>query len=229
MKKLLLLSIAVNLLLLSVGIKFFFDKGGFRVFGESNSLSYLEGRAQTFKNLNETPDNIVFLGDSLTEGGEWSEMFKNANLVNRGINGETTEGVLNRIEETVDGKPEKLFLMIGINDLEHKVPVSDIIENYENILKTSIGVSPNTKLYVQSVLPNNSDIRAASVPTDEINELNSQIKELAEEYGAKYLNVFESMVDKDGNLNKDFTYDGVHLKQPGYEAWMKNIESAVLE
>jgi lysophospholipase L1-like esterase len=228
-KKVLIVSLILNFVFVSVGGYIFFQKGGFNRFKTQNAATYTEGRILTFKNLQESTHNIVFVGDSLTEGGEWSELFNNSNILNRGINGDNTESVLNRISDIVDGHPKKIFIMIGINDLEHKLGVQETMNNYKKILSLIKETSPNTKIYVQSVLPNNKNIRALAVNTSEIKKLNKGIENLSKHFDATYIDLFSKTVDNSGNLRDELTYDGIHLKAEGYFLWKKAIENFVKE
>jgi len=97
----------------------------------------------------------LFLGDSITDGGEWCELFGDARLKNRGISGDVTWGVLDRLSEVTAGKPVKIFLMIGVNDLARGKTVEEIIANYETIVERIRRETPQTQLYIQSVLPVN--------------------------------------------------------------------------
>lgn len=84
--------------------------------------------------MSNTKGEIIFLGDSITERCEWTELFLNTFLRNRGLSGDKTEGVINRLTEVTESKPDKIFIMIGVNDLRHNVSIEEIIENYKSIL-----------------------------------------------------------------------------------------------
>jgi lysophospholipase L1-like esterase len=81
-----------------------------------------------FTHLNAVakPGSIVFLGDSITDFFRVNEFFPGVYVINRGISGDTTDGVLNRLAESVyELSPSKIFLMIGTNDLGNRaVPFS---------------------------------------------------------------------------------------------------------
>jgi lysophospholipase L1-like esterase len=111
-----------------------------------------------FESLPDARNEIIFLGDSITDFGRWSEMFQNINVKNRGIRADRTDGVLERLQEVVSSSPDKMFIMIGVNDLSWKIKISTIISNYEKILRYILEKSPQTQIFVQSVLPVNEDI-----------------------------------------------------------------------
>jgi lysophospholipase L1-like esterase len=98
--------------------------------------SYYQDKKTHFDTLPKSESEIIFLGDSLSDYCEWSELFPNQRIKNRGIAGDTTNGILNRIDEVIASKPQKLFLLIGINDLERGRRIADIVKNYRLILET---------------------------------------------------------------------------------------------
>ena len=76
------------------------------------------------------------LGDSHTEGIDWRELFPDVKILNRGISGDTSEGVLNRLEEVIGRHSKIVFLMIGGNDLQMGVPVPLVDANIRSIVQT---------------------------------------------------------------------------------------------
>ena len=74
-------------------------------------------RASLFSKLPITSKDIVFIGNSITNGAEWSELFPEKKVKNRGISGDTPEGVYDRLDPVVKGKPAKIFILIGVNDI----------------------------------------------------------------------------------------------------------------
>ncbi|MDR7869043.1 MAG: GDSL-type esterase/lipase family protein [Sporomusaceae bacterium] len=101
---------------------------------------------------------VVFLGDSITYGGDWEDLFPATLVENRGIGGDTTLGLLNRLDQVIALKPSQIFLMIGMNDLCYNRPIPEVIANYRRILGRFREELPDTKVYVQSVLPFNDRI-----------------------------------------------------------------------
>lgn len=82
--------------------------------------TYYYQRASLFESLPVTSEDIIFIGNSITDGGEWHELFNNPHVKNRGISGDTTQGVFDRLDAIVNGQPAKIFLMIGINNVPQK-------------------------------------------------------------------------------------------------------------
>ena len=173
--------------------------------------------------------SIVFLGDSITDEGDWSELFPAVPVENRGIGGDTTLGVINRLNEVIAAKPAEIFLMIGTNDLCFGRPIPEIISNYRFILTRFQAELPSTKVYVESVLPFNDTLfPSRSLRTnDNISRLNVQIKELAKEYDYRYIDLSPAFIDSDGRLPVKYTRDGLHLNDAGYLIWREQIKGLV--
>ena len=110
-------------------------------------------RATLFEELPVTSKDIIFLGNSITNGAEWSELFSNKHVKNRGISGDICMGVYDRLDAVLKGKPAKIFLLIGINDVSRGTS-ADTIVGYIGMIAAKIKKdSPKTRLYLQSVLP----------------------------------------------------------------------------
>lgn len=192
---------------------------------------YWERRASLFESLPTSKKDIIFLGNSITDGAEWAEIFDNPRVKNRGISGDITSGILDRLDPIVKGKPAKLFLLIGINDVSRGISVDSIVGNIRLILERIELESPKTRIYLQSVLPVNDAFdnfkkhasRWAMVP-----EINVELKKLASEKQLTYIDLFSHFTDDSGaKLNPDYTNDGLHLMGEGYLKWKELIESHV--
>ena len=174
--------------------------------------------------------SIVFLGDSITDEGDWAELFPAATVKNRGIGGDTTLGVLNRLDQVVSMKPAKVFLMIGTNDLCYGRSISDTAANYKKIVKRLQTETPTTTIYVESVLPFNETLfPSRGLRTNEnIQLLNLQIRKLAKEQGLEYIDLVPAFSDRDFRLVAEYTSDGLHLNKQGYLTWRDQIKKLVL-
>ncbi|GEC72887.1 Lysophospholipase L1 [Flavobacterium flevense] len=186
----------------------------------------------------ETGD-IVFIGNSITEKiKNWDEAFNKPHVRNRGIAGDLTDGVLKRLNEIVYFKPKAVFIMIGINDLFNKhhkedtgklkydkiIPSAAYVgENILNIAKKVHRQSPDTKIYVRTVLPT----RRAYLKQD-IVVVNTIIKKNEAKGYYQVLDFYSEFVDANGDLFKELTVDGVHLNDKGYEKWI-NFEKPIME
>lgn len=185
-------------------------------------------KVSMFEILPVGQDEIVFLGDSITERCEWNELFSNNKIVQRGISGDVTEGVLGRLSEIIRRKPKKIFLMIGINDLRKGYSIdSVIIVNYQTILQTLRTKLPSVKLFCQSVLPVNINFKDAKTTNNKVTELNLKIENIAKEYDAEFVNLFPLYLDGAGNLKDELTSDGLHINGKGYLIWKEKIEQKV--
>lgn len=183
-------------------------------------------RKSIYEVLPDEENEIIFLGDSITDDGEWSELFKDLKIKNRGIPGDRTDGVLKRMREVVSSLPDKIFLMIGYNDLSRGVEIFDIVTNYEKILQTIRRQSPETEIYIQSVLPVKYDVYEGKVKNDQVIRLNDQLKHLGKRFNATYLDLFSEFSDKDDQLHARFAgKDGLHLNGRAYLKWKSILEN----
>ena len=171
---------------------------------------------------------IVFVGNSITEGGNWSELFPEKNIMNRGIGGDISEGVLKRLDEIIRHQPSKLFISIGTNDIAKGVEQTAILQNYRTILETVKAQSPATKIYVQSVLPVGKDVIFGH-NNEKIVLLNTEIKKLCTQMKITYIDLYQSFIDNTGYLNPAYTNDKLHLMGKGYLVWKGLIEQYVNE
>ena len=180
-------------------------------------------RTSLFEVLPVDRNDIIFLGNSITDGGEWSEIFENPNCKNRGISADRSEWVLERLDPIVKGQPKKLFLMIGINDLAVGVPREQVVENIGKILDRFAQDSPRTKCYVQSMLPVNgkqfSRHSGHYAHSEAIRWINQQLKVLCAERKIPYIDLYSALVNEEGLLDAAYTNDGLHLMGAGYLVW----------
>ena len=154
MKKWFVISLIFNLLIIiSITYIALSWRGYISSFVNDFNKVLYEQRNTMFEAMPVHDSSIVFLGNSITQGANWAELFDNPRIINRGISGDVTEGILGRINEIVRHRPSKLFISIGTNDIGMEIPNKVIIENYQEIIKKVRSASPNTEIYVQSILP----------------------------------------------------------------------------
>ncbi|GKV57261.1 hypothetical protein NCCP2222_32080 [Sporosarcina sp. NCCP-2222] len=165
----------------------------------------------------------VFIGDSISDYGEFQEYFPGEVVLNRGIRNDWTEGVLNRIQEIVDRNPKEAYLMIGVNDIRYGTEADVFKSNVEKIVDSFEG--KDTRLAIQSILPVNNGIFGNEVTNVKVKRFNSILQQIAEDKGIKYFDLYSSFIDKNGQLDKQFTVDGLHLNGKGYEVWVDRIRS----
>lgn len=190
--------------------------------------TYYDQRKSLFEILPDTKNEIIFLGNSITDGSEWSELLENAHAKNRGISGDTSEGVLFRLYQVTRVAPAKVFLLIGINDLARNISPDTVYVNICRIVSTIRTKSPKTKIYVQSILPVNNTFKtfaSHTCRTPQVKELNEKLKDICPKLGATYVDVFSELKNpNDDLLNPMYTNDGLHLLGEGYKAWFKVIQ-----
>lgn len=175
--------------------------------------------------------SMIFIGDSMIEGGSWNEYFSNSSIVNRGIVGDNTEGMTNRFDEIVHAKPAILFLSGGVNDISQDAKTKTIVANFRYMIRRIKEQSPSTILYLQSALPiNNSFARYKRLfgKEQKIIELNKALKKLAQQEKITFIDNYPLYLDADGKtLKAEYTSDGLHLKADFYKFWADNIRKYV--
>ena len=176
-----------------------------------------------------TSKDIVMLGNSLTEGGgDWGKRLGKDNVVNRGISGDEVMGVYDRLHQILPGKPAKLFLLIGVNDVSHDLSTDSIVYRIDQTLTRIQKESPDTKVYLQSLLPINESFnryKRLTNKTYQIPEINARLEALAKEKKITFIDLFPLFVEKGSNvLRKELTNDGLHLNDKGYEIWVNAIK-----
>lgn len=187
-------------------------------------------RVDLFQTYPKKDNLTIFLGNSLTENFEAYFSFKDT-LLNFGISGDFTEGILNRLDQVIEFKPKKIVLMIGINDILEKVPIDTITGNYSKIVGRILKEIPNVKLYIQSNLPvyqRESLITSNDDNMVEVRKLNDFLKELCGQKQIDYIDLFPLFVDEHNQLQPELTTDGIHLNEKGYSIWKKELEKRKL-
>jgi len=163
--------------------------------------------------------DIVLLGDSKTEGFPTQELFNNLHIKNRGIAGNKTTDVLSRLHNIVIGKPKKIFLEIGLNDLSENNKAETVFFNFSKICDQIRKESPNTIIYVQSVLPTTFENKGLN---PKINSYNKLLTEYCSDNGIQYIDLNSHfLLNKE--LNPKYTIDGTHLNIKGYFLWKSLI------
>ncbi|SOD12326.1 GDSL-type esterase/lipase family protein [Pedobacter xixiisoli] len=170
-----------------------------------------------------TKKEYVFLGNSITAGTDWSKLLNLPQAKNRGISGDITYGVLERLQEVIDRKPAKVFVLIGINDISRNIPDSLILQNYKTIIERIRKGSKKTQIYFYTMLPVNASFEKFKNhygKDEHILYLNDEIRK----FKAKKVDVIDlypHFLDGDKKLRAELTKDGLHLIPAGYEVWAK--------
>jgi lysophospholipase L1-like esterase len=185
-------------------------------------------RWKAFEELNAfaPKGGIVFAGDSITEGFSIHEFFpRNLPLYNRGINGISAKQLLSHSDAHFDGlKPGKIFILIGTNDLGGGDPVEEVAGTIREIALSALSSAPGVKVFLLSVYPvkpaeTGRELDIIAKRTNEgIRDLNRRIREIAEETGAVYIDVYPALADEKGVLKGGYTADGLHLSTAGYRS-----------
>jgi lysophospholipase L1-like esterase len=166
--------------------------------------------------------DVVFIGDSITDSAEWEDLFPSLKIANRGINGDRTDGVLERMDSIYSTNARKAFIMIGINDFASGVEVNDVVENYKRIINNLVAHGMQT--YVQStILAGKKHAELNS----KITALNDQLKKMA---GEKPLFTYIDLnagLTKDSVLESQYSRDDIHLNGNGYAVWKDIIKSYI--
>ena len=195
---------------------------------ENKYSTFYYQRATLFEELPVTPDDIIFLGNSITNGAEWAELLDNSHVKNRGISGDVCMGVYDRLSPILRGKPAKIFLMIGINDVSAGLPADTIVGRIEKIVQKIRCDSPTTKLSLQSLLPVTNYYKKFGSHTSHpeiVPVINAGIKEIADREGVVYIDLYNGFVDSEtGKMKIEYTNDGLHLLGKGYLKWIEIIK-----
>ncbi len=192
-----------------------------------NLPDHYKQRLAKFRAEKAETGKIVFLGNSITEGGNWRKLLKDSSVVNRGISGDNTFGVVKRMDEVLRCQPSKLFMLIGVNDLSKNIPNSAVIENIFSIVSMMHSGSPKTKIYVQSLLPVNPGVKGFMTrfsKQSDIVEINGQLKKYADILKYEYVDIHTAFCDSKEMLDAKYTYDGLHLNAAGYQHWVEYLK-----
>ncbi len=190
------------------------------LFGDFIATSH-ERWVSQFEELAISEGDIVFLGDSITEGGSWHELFPGLPVINRGIGGDTTSGVLARLDQVLTASPSKIFLKIGTNDLFIGIEQANIVANIDEIIRRVKEASPTTEFYLQSVLPRDVGMK------EQVEALNAELEMLAGESGVTWVNLYPLFLDDDGSIRDSLANDELHLMGAGYVIWRDHIRLLV--
>ena len=197
---------------------------------QANQYVYYVRRATLFDLLPVGKKDIIMLGNSLTDGAEWNELLHNRHVKNRGIVGDIVQGMYERMEPILKGQPKKIFIMGGVNDISHDVSGDSIARAIERLIVLIKTRSPRTKIYLQSMLPFNNDVRLWKLLKDRehvVVEGNCALEQVARRQRVTWIDLYPLFVDADGKLKAEYTNDGLHLLGPAYLIWRDAIKPYV--
>ena len=183
-------------------------------------------KVENFKSYPNSPTDVIFLGNSITDYADWNELLQLPQARNRGISGDITFGVLERLGEVTEGKPAKVFILIGINDIARNIPDSVILDNYKRMIGGIKSVSPKTKIYFNTLLPVNKTFpdKAHFNKDEHIAFVNEGLKKLCVKENVTLIDIHPHFLNEDKMLDKKLTYDGLHLNAAGYQLWAKLLK-----
>ncbi len=195
----------------------------------------MESKKNNYDFLNQKyalKNQTVLLGDSITDFFNWYELFYNFSkstgqaVYNRGISGDTTDRLLERLESNVLVlEPRNLVLLIGTNDIGRGLPLSMSLENLENIIKTTKKACPDINFVIEAVYPINEKMRDKFEKRNnkKINEMNREFIKLCEKYNCVWIDFTDKLKDNNGNLKEEYTFDGLHINAHAYELIAESI------
>lgn len=173
--------------------------------------------------INIKNENIVFLGDSITEIYPIDDIYSDLPVVRSGKSGYKTENILNEIDSMLyQYNPTKVILLIGTNDISHDISDEKLEETIKNIKKISKKIKENrkyAKIYIESIYPINRNMDKGMVAdrtNEAIKKINEEIKQYCEENDITYIDMYNELTDENGNFDEKYTYDGLHPNTLGY-------------
>ncbi len=179
------------------------------------SLLIQEARALA-KGQGANPLSII-VGDSLSMWFPTDKLSKDRLWLNQGISGENTTQILRRLKykDFAQTRPDRIYVMAGINDLRQGVDDQTILANHRQIIRVLLQGHPQAQVIVQPILPT----RFAAIPDRRLRYLNQQLEIISAQEGASFLNIYDSFLNAEGQLRRELTTDGLHLSPEGYELW----------
>lgn len=166
-------------------------------------------------------ETVVFVGDSLTEEGDWASWFPEVDVVNQGVGGDTTDDVLARLGAVIDARPDEIILLIGTNDLGTRQTVEHLVRNIQSMLVDLRRDLPGTRMLVQSILPRAREF------ADQIQDANIHLRQFAATVRAQYLDLWPALALEDGEISPEYCDDRLHLNAAGYQAWLAELRPAL--
>ena len=180
---------------------------------------YYKHRKSQFEQLmNNERYETMMLGDSITDEGQWDELLNNTKVQNRGISGDTTDGVIDRLNSVSKGI-KQVFIMIGVNDIMRGKEAHEVYANYLKIIQTF--KDKNIKVHIQSTLYIGETRMANFNP--KIEELNKKLEKYANENQIPFINL-NPIFAPQKVLKKEFTSDDLHLNGTAYKLWTEQIK-----
>nr|WP_242039761.1 SGNH/GDSL hydrolase family protein [Anabaena sphaerica] len=198
-----------------------------------NYKQWLEILKQEAKVAAENPPQhlTVLAGDSLSLWFPPDLLPEDRNWLNQGISGETSEGLLKRLDLFDRTQPEIILVMVGINDLIRRVGDEEILANQKQIIRYLRRTHPKAKIVLQSILPHGGEEvtwegreKLLAISNSHIRKLNEELQRIANQQGIQYLNLHPLFTNKQGDMRREFSTDGLHLNPQGYTVWRTALQ-----
>lgn len=198
-------------------------------------------KRENYRILNEEyaiSNQTVLLGDSITDFFNWYELFYDFSartgqaVYNRGISGDTTDRLLERLHENVlNISPKNIVLLIGTNDIGRGLPLEMSVHNVDCILNEIKKACPDANVIFQAVYPINKPMRFKTEKrsNEKTDLMNKEFIKLSEKYNCRWLDITDKLKDETGNLKKEFTYDGLHINVKAYKIIAESVIELLVE
>ena len=165
--------------------------------------------------LSAPKPDVIFLGDSITEAGLFNEFFTSpAKIHTRGVSADTSSDIISRLEEVINLKPDTVFLMVGINDLNRGSSPIEIANNIKNIHDRLSEAGIN--VFIQKTIQCHPSRCSVTKKVNQLNEI------LSSSYKSSKIIDLGNLNSTNG-LSSELTTDGIHLSRKGYEEWLKHL------
>lgn len=174
-----------------------------------------------------TDFDIAFFGNSITCGSDFQQFFPDKKIINLGYPGDNMTGMLRRVPMIQAANPSKVFIMAGTNDIFH-LNITEFESRYNKMLDLIADSIPTAKIYLQSIIPMNQDMKSGAPSDSKIQEANKSIEKIANKRGLVFIDIYSLYVEN-GKLPISITRDGIHLYPQHYDRWAKKIEPFVME
>ncbi len=206
------------------------------VVGRRHALSYqgwvsLLSREAAAMAANAPQNLSVLAGDSISLWFPVELLPPQQVWLNQGISGETTEGLLKRVDALDTLDPQRIFIMIGINDLLRERSPQQVLREQTQLVQRLKRHHPHTAIVVQSILPHSGDSatwegrdRLLEISNSLIQDLNNDLAAMADREGVYYLDLWPLFVDEQNQLRPHLTTDGLHLNADGYLVWSAALQ-----
>ncbi len=188
---------------------------------KAGGKAHYRGRIAEIAKRPPLEGGVLFLGDSITEAGDWAALFPGTKTANHGIGWDIVSGVGGRLPQILINNPDKIFIMIGTNDIGYAHDPVDMAAELEDVIKVLRYGRQSAQIYVQSVLPRERESLAS------VAAINAEYKKLAQDMDVEFVDLTAAFSAPDGTLKAALTEDGLHLNAKGYALWANEIRALV--